>query len=90
MDVRSEGSSSAPPTWSVIEFSFSNEDSDSEIVAMCNYRRFIISFSADSFSQPSALKSKYMFFLEVAESYKLDGYTVEDSTTGSWSHFYLY
>lgn len=76
MDVASE--EPAPPHWSVIEFSFSSRDTDSELVVMCNYRQFIISASADSFSQSPALKSKYLFFLEVADNYELDGYTLED------------
>ncbi|KAF4450997.1 hypothetical protein F53441_5944 [Fusarium austroafricanum] len=66
------------PPWSVIEFSFSCEGTDAEIVVMCNYRRFIISAHKDNFSQSPALKSKYLFFLEVAENYELDGYTLED------------
>lgn len=78
MDVVSEDPISPPPSWSVIEFSFSNLDTDSELVVMCNYRQFMISLSADSFSESSALKSKYMFFLEVAENYELDGYTIND------------
>jgi hypothetical protein len=80
MDVVSEEPTSPPPPppWSVIEFSFSSQDTDSELVIMCNYRQFIISASADSFSQSPALKSKYLFFLEVADNYELDGYTLED------------
>ncbi|KAI1023679.1 hypothetical protein LB505_011210 [Fusarium chuoi] len=67
-----------PPPWSVIEFSFSNKDTDSELVVMCNYHQFIISVSADSFAKSPALKDKYLFFLEVADNFELDGYTVED------------
>ncbi|EXA35137.1 hypothetical protein FOVG_13908 [Fusarium oxysporum f. sp. pisi HDV247] len=76
MDVASE--EPAPPHWREIKFSFSSQDTDSELVVMCNYRQFIISASADSFSQSPALKSKYLFFLEVADNYELDGYTLED------------
>ncbi|KAF5704135.1 hypothetical protein FMUND_12677 [Fusarium mundagurra] len=67
-----------PPPWSVIEFTFSNKDTDSELVVMCNYRQFIISVSAGSFAQSPALKNKYLVLLEVADNYELDGYTVED------------
>ncbi|KAF5620890.1 kinase subdomain protein [Fusarium tjaetaba] len=66
------------PPWSVIEFTFSNNDTDSELVVMCNYRQFIISVSADSFAQSAALRNKYLFLLEVADNHELDGYTVED------------
>ncbi|KAF5586817.1 hypothetical protein FPANT_7110 [Fusarium pseudoanthophilum] len=66
------------PPWSVIEFTFSNKDTDSELVVMCNYRQFIISVSADSFAQSPALKNKYLFLLEVADNYELEGHTVED------------
>ncbi|KAG5750139.1 hypothetical protein H9Q70_007203 [Fusarium xylarioides] len=70
--------SSPPPPWSVLEFTFHNEKTDSELVIMCNYHKFIISISTDSFSQSAALESKYLFFLKVAENFELDGYTVED------------
>ncbi|KAF5648613.1 kinase subdomain protein [Fusarium sp. NRRL 52700] len=76
MDMTSE--EPEPRPWSVIEFNFSNRDTDSELVVMCNYHQFIISASADSFAQSPALKSKYLFFLEVAENFELDGYSVED------------
>ncbi|KAF5542771.1 hypothetical protein FNAPI_9870 [Fusarium napiforme] len=76
MDVIADATVSPP--WSVIEFTFSNKDTDSELVVMCNYRQFIISVSADSFAQSPALKNKYLFLLEVADNYELDGYTVED------------
>jgi hypothetical protein len=77
MDVIADATVSPP--WSVIEFTFSNKDTDSELVVMCNYRQFIISVSADRFAQSPALKNKYLFLLEVADYYELDGYTVEDS-----------
>ncbi|KAG5750943.1 hypothetical protein H9Q72_007084 [Fusarium xylarioides] len=76
MDMTSE--EPEPPPWSVIEFTCSNKDTDSELVVMCNYRQFIISVSADSFAQSPALKNKYLFLLEVADNYELDGYTIED------------
>ncbi|KAI1015409.1 hypothetical protein LB504_010940 [Fusarium proliferatum] len=67
-----------PPPWSVLEFTFSTKDTDTEFVVMCNYRQFIIHASADSFSQAPTLKKKYLFFLKVADNYELDGYTLED------------
>ncbi|SCV40020.1 uncharacterized protein FFB14_07369 [Fusarium fujikuroi] len=66
------------PPWSVLEFTFSAKDTDTEFVVMCNYRQFIIHASADSFSQSPTLKNKYLFFLKVADNYELDGYTLED------------
>ncbi|KAL9567434.1 hypothetical protein ACKAV7_008384 [Fusarium commune] len=78
MDAISEDEISPPPPWSVLEFTFHNEETDSELVIMCNYHKFIISISSDSFSQSPALESKYLFFLKVAENFELDGYTVED------------
>ncbi|KAF4494270.1 hypothetical protein FAGAP_9595 [Fusarium agapanthi] len=76
MDVVSD--ETVPPPWSVLELTFSSQDTDSEFVVMCNYRQFIISASAESFSQSPALKNKYLFFLKVADNYELDGYTLED------------
>ncbi|CAJ0551389.1 Ff.00g113190.m01.CDS01 [Fusarium sp. VM40] len=78
MDAVSEDLASPPPPWSVIEFSFHPQDTDARLVVMCNYHQFTLSVSADSFSQSTALKSKYLFFLEVADNFELDGYTVED------------
>ncbi|EGU73065.1 hypothetical protein FOPG_19446 [Fusarium oxysporum f. sp. conglutinans race 2 54008] len=78
MDTISEDEISPPPPWSVLEFTFHNEETDSELVIMCNYHKFIISISSDSFSQSPALERKYLFFLKVAENFELDGYTVED------------
>ncbi|KAH6953456.1 hypothetical protein DER45DRAFT_575905 [Fusarium avenaceum] len=78
MDAVSEDPASPPPPWSVIEFSFHPQDTDARLVVMCNYHQFTISVSADSFSQSPSLKSKYLFFLEVADNFELDGYTVED------------
>ncbi|KAF4444317.1 kinase subdomain-containing [Fusarium acutatum] len=76
MDMISDAT--GPPPWSVLEFTFSSQDTDTEFVVMCNYRQFIISASAESFSQSPALKNKYLFFLKVADNYELDGYTLED------------
>ncbi|QGI68592.1 hypothetical protein CEK26_012551 [Fusarium fujikuroi] len=66
------------PPWSVLEFTFSAKDTDTEFVVMYNYRQFIIHASADSLSQYPTLKNKYLFFLKVADKYELDGYTLED------------
>lgn len=67
-----------PPPWSVIEFTFSNRDTDSELVVMCNGKRFVIYLFADNFSESPLLRDRYLFFLQVAENYELDGLTVED------------
>lgn len=77
MDSGSEDSR-LPPAWSVALFTFSIEDTDSELVVECNHQRFIITLSADNFSQSTSLRDRYLFFLEVAENFELDGYTVED------------
>ncbi|KAF4436826.1 kinase subdomain-containing [Fusarium acutatum] len=70
--------SQTPPAWSVIQFTFSDRNTDSEQVVMCNNKRFIISLSADTFSESPKLKERYLFFLQVAEEFELDGVTVED------------
>ncbi|KAF5010164.1 hypothetical protein FDECE_3657 [Fusarium decemcellulare] len=67
-----------PAAWRVIEFMFSNRDTDSELVVMCKGKRFIIFLFAENFSASSQLKEKYLFFLQVAEEFELDGFTVED------------
>ncbi|CVK92027.1 uncharacterized protein FMAN_07044 [Fusarium mangiferae] len=71
-------SSQTPPAWSVILFTFSDRNTDSELAVMCNNKRFIIRLSADTFSKSPKLKDRYLFFLQVAEEFELDGVTVED------------
>jgi hypothetical protein len=68
----------SPPSWSVILFTFSDRDTDSELVVMCNDKCFVIRLSADNFSESLELKERYLFFLQVAEEFELDGVTVED------------
>ncbi|KAF5723830.1 beta transducin [Fusarium mundagurra] len=70
--------SQTPPAWSVIMFTFSERNTDSKLVVMCNNKRFIINLSADNFSESPKLKERYLFFLQVAEEFELDGVTVED------------
>ncbi|KAF5681561.1 kinase subdomain-containing protein [Fusarium denticulatum] len=67
-----------PPIWSVIQFTFSDRNTDSELVVMCNDKCFVICLSADTFSKSTKLKEHYLFFLQVAEEFELDGVTVED------------
>ncbi|KAF5538612.1 kinase subdomain-containing protein [Fusarium napiforme] len=45
---------------------------------MCKDKRFVINLSADNFSESPKLKERYLFFLQVAEEFELDGVTVED------------
>ena len=71
-------STPSPPPWSVVEFTFSNKDTNSELVLMCNYQRFIIHLFEENFTHSESLRNKYLFFLNVAENYELDGHTVED------------
>ncbi|KAI1009115.1 hypothetical protein LB504_003074 [Fusarium proliferatum] len=67
-----------PPAWSVILFTFSDRNTDSELAVMCNNKRFIIRLSAETFSESPKLKERYLFFLRVAEEFELDDVTVED------------
>lgn len=45
---------------------------------MCNDKRFVIRLFADNFSESPKLRDRYLFFLQVAEEFELDGFTVED------------
>ncbi|KAG5805150.1 hypothetical protein H9Q74_010716 [Fusarium xylarioides] len=67
-----------PPAWSVIQFTFSDRNTDSKLVVMCNDKCFVIRLSADTFSESPKLKECYLFFLQVAEEFELDDVTVED------------
>ncbi|CCT68140.1 uncharacterized protein FFUJ_06904 [Fusarium fujikuroi IMI 58289] len=64
--------SATSPAWSVIQFTFSDRNSDSELAVMCNNKRFIIHLSVDTFSESPKLKDRYLFFLQVAEEFELD------------------
>ncbi|RSL56380.1 hypothetical protein CEP54_008842 [Fusarium duplospermum] len=67
-----------PPEWSVIGFNFNNRNTDSELTVMCNGKRFVLRLFADNLSESPKLKERYLFFLQVAEEFELDGFTVED------------
>ncbi|KAI3322948.1 hypothetical protein HD806DRAFT_499726 [Xylariaceae sp. AK1471] len=66
------------PPHAVIEFTFSDRNTDSEIIVMCNGKRLVIRLFADSFDESPPLKERYLFFLHVAEEFEIDGFTVED------------
>lgn len=61
----------------MLEFEFGILDHDSQLVALCNGRRVVIRLSPNNFTSAS-IKEKYLFFIEVADNFELDGYTVED------------
>ncbi|OTA98144.1 hypothetical protein M426DRAFT_326226 [Hypoxylon sp. CI-4A] len=67
-----------PPYYSVIEFSFSEHDTDAELRVLCNGTRIHIYLSEENFAESPQLKEKYLFYLRVAEEFELDGVTVED------------
>ncbi|KAM4066783.1 kinase [Hirsutella rhossiliensis] len=67
-----------PLPWSVLEFTFSDRNTDSELIIMCNKTCFVVHLAAANFSESTKLKEKYIFFLDVARHFELDGYTVED------------
>lgn len=46
---------------------------------MCNDKCFVIRLSAETFSESPNLKERYLFFLQVADEFEMDGVTVEDS-----------
>ncbi|KAJ4328600.1 hypothetical protein N0V84_000959 [Fusarium piperis] len=67
-----------PPEWSVIGFYFSNRNTNSELTVMCNGKRFVLRLFADNLSESPKLRERYLFFLQVAHEFELDGFTVED------------
>lgn len=66
------------PFWSVLEFTFSDRSTDSEFVMMCRQHRFVVRLAVENFAASPRLREKYRFFLDVAEHFELDGYTVDD------------
>lgn len=66
------------PFWSVLEFTHSDRSTDTEFVMMCHKHRFIVRLTEDQFVASPQLREKYLFFLDVAEQFELDGYTVDD------------
>ncbi|KPM42122.1 hypothetical protein AK830_g4420 [Neonectria ditissima] len=69
---------SPPPPWSVLEFTFSDRETDSELIISCCGKCFCLFLFAENFSESSRLKERYLFFLKVANNYELDGFTIED------------
>ncbi|KAL6694455.1 hypothetical protein J3F84DRAFT_400224 [Trichoderma pleuroticola] len=66
------------PFWSVLEFTFSDRSTDSEFVFTCRQHRFIVHLAAENLAASPQLREKYLFLLDVAEHFELDGYTVDD------------
>ncbi|KAF7563707.1 hypothetical protein G7046_g412 [Stylonectria norvegica] len=66
------------PQWYMLEFTFSINDTDATMIALCNGRRVIVHLVAENFSSSPSLKEKYLFSLQVAHNFELEGYTVED------------
>lgn len=78
MDDTMDDTAPAPPFWSVLEFTYSDRSTDSEFVMMCHKHRFFVRLSVEQFVPSPQLREKYLFFLDVAEHFELDGYTVDD------------
>ncbi|KAH8724866.1 hypothetical protein GQ44DRAFT_617233 [Phaeosphaeriaceae sp. PMI808] len=66
------------PCYSVVDFLFSDHDAESELTIMCNGKRFHITLSADNFEESPSIKERYIYYLQVAEAFELDGLTVDD------------
>ncbi|KAI1401138.1 hypothetical protein F4819DRAFT_459350 [Hypoxylon fuscum] len=66
------------PPYTITEFTFSAQNTESEVVVMCNGKRLVIYLFADSFDESPQLKERYLFFLRVAEEFEIDGLTVDD------------
>lgn len=62
----------------VTEFEFSDRNTDSELTIMCHGNRVHIAISAENLQASLAVQSRYIHFLKVAESYELNGLTVDD------------
>jgi hypothetical protein len=77
MDSYDDGEDFPAPLWSMLEFDFNIYDEHAKMAALCNGRRVIVHLSGDNFASPSH-KEKYSFFLQVAENFELEDYTVED------------
>ncbi|KND93587.1 hypothetical protein TOPH_01532 [Tolypocladium ophioglossoides CBS 100239] len=75
-----------PPTpWSVLEFTFSNRNTDSEIIIMCK-KCFVRHLTAANFSGSPQLKEKYLYFLEVARNFELRQSRHRTQMVGRASH----
>jgi hypothetical protein len=77
-----------PPLFEVIEFTFSNRNTDSEFIIISSGKRFVIRLFEDRFLEAPDLKEQYLFFLKVAEAGGyLDGQTLEDFEDWAMSPF---
>lgn len=45
---------------------------------MCESNQLTLHIPANNFSDSAILKARYLFFLNVAENFEIDGHTVED------------
>ncbi|KAI6093660.1 hypothetical protein F4821DRAFT_3250 [Hypoxylon rubiginosum] len=66
------------PSYNVIEFSFSENDTDAELSVLYRGTRLHIYLFEENFAESPQLREKYLFYLQVAEEFELDGATVED------------
>lgn len=76
MDANRDDTDFPAPLWSMLEFEFSSRDTDANMTAICNGRRVVVRITANKFTLKN-VRDKYLFFLEVAENFELDEYTVE-------------
>lgn len=51
------------PRYEVTEFTFSDQNTDSEFIVMCSGKRLVIRLFADHLSESPHLKEQYLFFL---------------------------
>ncbi|KAF1959801.1 hypothetical protein CC80DRAFT_406189 [Byssothecium circinans] len=78
-----------PCYFTVIEFFFSACDTESELTVMCNGKRFRIPLSSDHFEDSPSIKETYLHYLQVAETFELDGLTVDDLYDWALEPFFL-
>lgn len=77
-DSSKDGDLPISSPWQMLEFTFSLEHEDARLVVVCNKRRVVIDIEVEDLHPSPQILKQYRFFLQVAEEFELDGYTVED------------
>lgn len=76
--LQTDGDGMDPEPCTVSSFTFSDRDTDSSLTVMVCGRRMYVDIFAVNLQRSTKRLDEYLHFLKVADSYELDGLTVED------------
>ncbi|KAF2275273.1 uncharacterized protein EI97DRAFT_434489 [Westerdykella ornata] len=68
----------AVPRHSVIDFTFNDSNTNSDLNVLCNGKQIHISLSADCFNESPSIQRTYLHYLQVMAAFEFDDLTEED------------